>query len=392
VSDSLDQRVLIVAPTGRDASLAVRILTSAGIVAEALEPTSLETELARGAGALVIVEEALSRAGVERLAEFVGRQPLWSDLPIVIITAPLPTHATAQRLEQLMALLGNVTLIDRPMRTATLLATVRAALRARNRQYSARETLAALASQEQEARKRVEFEQHLIGIVSHDLRNPLQAILLSASSLLAREELDPRSVKFAVRIQRSSERAVRLIGDLLDFTEARLSGGIRIRRKPVDLEPVVRQVVEELEAAHPEGRLTLSVEGDTRGQWDVDRLAQVVTNLALNALKYGAADSPIRIALIGSPEEVVLSVHNRGPVIPDELRPRLFQPLERGSSAGAPGSRSIGLGLFIVRQIVEAHGGAITVESDERGTCFAIRLPRQAAEAPIRASGGGSGR
>lgn len=376
--------MLIVAPTGRDAPLAERMLSQAGVVAEIVAPAArLEVELERGAGALVIAEEGLTREGVDRLAEFLARQPLWSDLPIVIITAALPTHATAQRLEQLMALLGNVTLIDRPMRTATLLATVRAALRARNRQYSARQTLIAPEDQEQESRKRADFEQHLIGIVSHDLRNPMQAILLGASSLLAREELDDHAIKIAARIHNSAERSVRLIGDLLDFTEARLSGGIRIHREAVDLDPVFRQVVEELEAAHPEGRLTLAVEGDAQGHWDADRLAQVLTNLAQNAMKYGAADSPIRIALIGSPDKLELSVHNHGPVIPEELRGRLFQSLERGTSSGAPGSRNIGigLGLFIVRQIVDPHGGVITLQSDDSGTWFVIRLPRLAAQA-----------
>ncbi|HEX8439903.1 PAS domain-containing protein, partial [Archangium sp.] len=147
---------------------------------------------------------------------------------------------------------------------------------------------------EAEAMARTAFEQQLIGIVSHDLRNPLSAILLGAQALLRREELGEREVKSILRIQSSAERAVRLVKDLLDFTQARLGGGLRVERRPMDLSRLLAKTVPELEAAHPERTIEVRQSGDTRGEWDEDRIAQVVTNLVANALKYSPPDSPVR--------------------------------------------------------------------------------------------------
>ncbi|HEX8818783.1 MAG TPA: PAS domain-containing protein, partial [Archangium sp.] len=132
---------------------------------------------------------------------------------------------------------------------------------------------------EAETKARTDFEKQLIGIVSHDLRNPLSAILLGTQALLRQDGLEERQIKSVVRIQSSAERAVRMVKDLLDFTQARLGGGLRVERRPLELAPLVMQMVLESEAAHPERTIEVYRAGDTRGEWDGDRIAQVVTNL-----------------------------------------------------------------------------------------------------------------
>jgi PAS domain S-box-containing protein len=224
------------------------------------------------------------------------------------------------------------------------------------------------------ARTAAEFGERLIGIVSHDLRNPLNAIFLSVNPLLHSETLSPRDQRAAARIAKSAERMKRMIADLLDFTRGRLGGGIPIHRVPGELRTVVRQGVEELEAAWPERSVSLLLEpGRYEGAWDADRLVQVVTNLGSNALQYSPPDSPVTFRLTEEGEQVLLEVHNTGEPIPTEALPHLFDPFRRASSGG----EGLGLGLYIVEQVVRGHGGRIEVSSTaEAGTTFRVRLPR----------------
>ncbi|WP_375771944.1 ATP-binding protein [Archangium gephyra] len=231
--------------------------------------------------------------------------------------------------------------------------------------------------QEAELRRRVEFEQQLIGIVSHDLRNPIHAISLAAHALLRQEELDARATRAASRILSSAERAARMIRDLLDFTQARLGGGISLERRSTDLRHLVHQVLDEVEVAWPERHLQVSQRGCATGEWDSDRMAQVLSNLVTNALKYSPKDTPVRVELSAGSDTVELSVHNDGPPIPPDVLPRLFEPLQRGTPQVDRASRSIGLGLYIVKHLVEAHGGTVAAHSEQgQGTTFTVRLPR----------------
>lgn len=230
---------------------------------------------------------------------------------------------------------------------------------------------------ESELRARADFEKHLLGIVSHDLRNPLNAILLSASALARWETLDPLAVKTAMRIQTSAERAARMIRDLLDFTQARLGGGIRITRSPLDLRDVVRGVIEEVQAAHPGREVRVRLDGENHGEWDGDRIAQVVQNLVTNAIKYSPIDTPVHVSVWTEAGWALLSVHNQGAPIPPEKLPCIFEPLLRGTAEVDHTGRSIGLGLYIVKQIAEAHAGRVEVRSTEaEGTSFTVLLPR----------------
>ncbi|MET0406004.1 MAG: ATP-binding protein, partial [Cystobacter sp.] len=230
---------------------------------------------------------------------------------------------------------------------------------------------------EGELMTRVDFEQKLIGIVSHDLRNPLSAIHMGASLLMRREDLDARATRSLVRIQASAERAARMVKDLLDFTQARLGGGLRVERHPMDMHRMVRGVVEEVEAAWPGRELQVKHEGDGQVTGDEDRLAQVVQNLVTNALKYSPEGSPVGVTLRGEGAEVLLRVVNEGPPIPADKLAIIFEPMQRATAELDKAGRSVGLGLYIVKRIVDAHGGRIEVASTPReGTRFTVWLPR----------------
>ena len=234
-----------------------------------------------------------------------------------------------------------------------------------------------LQQSEERLRQRADFERHLIGMVSHDLRNPLSAIGLSADVLARTAGLDERAARCVRRIRASADRGSRMIRDLLDFTRGRLGGGIQLHTARTELRQVMLGVLDEVETAHPGREVAVSHQGDARGEWDADRIAQVLQNLVVNALTYGAPGSPVRVTTWVETGWVFLSVQNDGPPIPAERLSRLFEPLERATECEDGAARSIGLGLYIVKQIVTAHGGSIEVRSDAReGTAFTVRLPR----------------
>ncbi|ATB31600.1 sensor histidine kinase [Melittangium boletus] len=232
-----------------------------------------------------------------------------------------------------------------------------------------------------EERRRSEFEQQLIGIVSHDLRNPITAISLGVSLLLRRDDLDERILKTLVRVHSSAERTIRMVRDLLDFTQARLGGGIVIHREMSDLHPLLRLVVDEVQMSFPDREVRIEMDGDGQGAWDTDRVAQVITNLVSNALKYSPAGTPVTVRAWGDRDAVRMEVHNLGEPIPRQVQEHLFEPMRRGNEQSDRTSRSIGLGLFIVDHLIRAHGGTVDVRSTSpEGTTFGVRLPRRPIE------------
>jgi signal transduction histidine kinase len=236
-----------------------------------------------------------------------------------------------------------------------------------------------------EAQEAVRMREDVVAVVSHDLRNPLNAITLTATLLTRRDDLDERTAKAATRIFAAAERANRLIRDLLDFTQARVSG-IPVQPGPGDLHVLAAQVVEEVRSANPERRIELQLHGDGQGVLDPDRIGQVVANLVGNAVQHSPSESPVRVTSRGEGEGLMLEVHNGGVPIPAETLPGLFEPFRRGLGVKAGDGGSLGLGLFISRRIVEAHGGRIAVKSSAgEGTTFSVWLPRQPPARPERA-------
>jgi len=228
-----------------------------------------------------------------------------------------------------------------------------------------------------EAEQRTEFERQLVGIVSHDIRNPLQAINLSAALGMKVLGDEQRMRHTLERIAGSATKALRMIDDLLDFTTARLSGGISVEPQPAELHGLVARAVEDEWASFPERQVELESAGDGRGLWDPERLAQVVRNLVSNALQHTLEGTPIRVESRGERDRVQISVHNAGEPIPREDLPQLFEPFQRDCNARPNGGRSLGLGLYITLHLVEAHGGTLDVRSHEgEGTTFTVELPR----------------
>jgi phosphoserine phosphatase RsbU/P len=225
------------------------------------------------------------------------------------------------------------------------------------------------------AEDRALFAEQMVGIVSHDLRNPLSTIKLGTHVLRRIAVLPPNGTTILGNLERATQRAQGLIDDLLDFTMARIGRGLSVAIEPVELHEVVASDVAELALAHPGRSLLHRRSGEGACAADPARIFQLLSNLVSNALAYGAPDSTVTVTSRIEPDGFALSVHNLGPVIPAETLPRLFQPMVRGTSASS-GVRSVGLGLYIVHEIARAHGGRVEVASSQQdGTTFTAFFP-----------------
>jgi len=222
------------------------------------------------------------------------------------------------------------------------------------------------------------FREQMMGILGHDLRNPLSTIIITDGLLLEQEGLPPDARNQVLRNRRAAERMREMIETLLDFTRARFLGKLPVTPTPADLGQIAVAVADEMRVAWPE-RIEVDVRGDSHGEWDPARLSQIVSNLVNNGITYGDPQTPVRVLVDGTGDDVFLKVSNQGPPIPPETIPTLFEPFRRGVPADrSPGG--LGLGLYIVQQIVQEHGGTITVESTAQlGTTFTVLLPRHAA-------------
>lgn len=224
-------------------------------------------------------------------------------------------------------------------------------------------------------RRAMHYYDMFIGVLSHDLRSPLAAILMSAGLALRRCE-DEQLAKILRRIADSGQRMLRMIEQLLDATRVRAAGALTIERTPADLAVICRAIVDELEHAHPDAEIVLESAGSTGGEWDIDRVSQLASNLIGNAIQHAAESRRITIRVDGTdPATVRLRVHNMGS-IPPALQASIFDPFRRAAETSSK-SAGLGLGLYITRQIALAHGGDVTVTSTpEGGTTFFVELPR----------------
>ena len=235
------------------------------------------------------------------------------------------------------------------------------------------------------------YRDQSLGILGHDLRNPLSAIIMGSTLLVNSESLDDKGVRVAARMLNSANRMNRMISDLLDLTRTRFGDRIPIVRVPMDLEPLCRQVVAELEGVLPSGRLRFAPQGDLYGEWDHDRIAQVLSNLVRNAIQHGGANDPILLVARDDGDTIAITVHNGGPPIPERALTTIFEPMIR-HVADEKANAGFGLGLYIATQIVLAHGGTLDASStEERGTTFTARLPRRVPRAERTRADDGSG-
>jgi signal transduction histidine kinase len=221
------------------------------------------------------------------------------------------------------------------------------------------------------------YRNLLLGMLGHDMRNPLSAIVVTAKCL-AELHAGQEVSDAADLLIRSGEAMRTLLDDLTDFNRTNLGLGLKIVRSEIDLTQAADDELQQLRAAHPRRRIEFSASGDNSGQWDGARVQQLIRNLVSNAIRYGSPDTPIRVGLHGEQGEVLLQVTNGGHIDQAEVR-QIFDPLRRGTPerTNQEAKEGLGLGLFIVREIAKAHGGDVEARCDGDQTTFGVRLPRQ---------------
>ena len=221
-----------------------------------------------------------------------------------------------------------------------------------------------------------DFEKWILAIVSHDIRDPLGAIQLSAHALQMIPDSSAAVKKQAQVVVRGVKRIEHIVGDLLDLSREREGHGIQVDRKPGDLRRMCQEIIDEVQAIARDREITFDCEADGTGAWDESRILQAISNLASNAVQHARPGSPVRVRLTGDDHSVAVEVHNEG-AIPDEVLPRVFEPFRSGRHHGNRGE-GLGLGLFIAKAIARAHGGGLEVDSSRGETLFRLVLPRRA--------------
>lgn len=363
--------------------LAVRVLAQAGIPALACADTAdLREEMERGSGALLLTEEILTPATIEELAELFRSQSSWSDLPVLVLSrAPRSVERVASAIRAL-AEHADITLLDRPTRKVTLVSAVQAALRARKRQYEVRDLLLQL---ERGVRERDRF----LAMLSHELRNPLAAIL-TANELM--EQRDPKAlVRERAVIGRQARVLTRLVDDLLDLSRLTL-GKIAIAKLAVDVGELAERCIE----AHRPGaassgiQLSLDRSAGFLTPGDPVRLEQVMNNLLSNALKYTPRGGRVEVRISAADRIGEIRVSDDGVGIDGKILPRIFEPFTQADDTIDRSQGGLGIGLTLVRHLVELHDGTVGAESEGRsfGSTFVVRLPvaqpQEAVSAPAR--------
>jgi signal transduction histidine kinase len=226
-----------------------------------------------------------------------------------------------------------------------------------------------------------------LGIIGHDLRNPLSTANMIAHMLEKSTKTDSQFLRMASILRASVVAMDRLIRDLLDFTGTRLGARMTVASRPMDLLSLCREVIAGMQDANPSRRFILAptAESELAGEWDEERLRQLITSLMANAIQHGFESSPITLTATSTDFGVHLEVHNFGPSIPEEMLGVIFDPISRrhGRGTGLPVG-SVGLGLYIAWEVANAHGGSITVASAREETVFSVKLPRHHSEVPAR--------
>jgi signal transduction histidine kinase/ActR/RegA family two-component response regulator len=372
-----EHRVLLLAPSGRDGVLAAKMLEQAGAEALVCETSDAFLQrLGEGAGVALIAEEALQPDLFVRLTDVLASQPAWSDFPFIIFTSRSASASENRRTIEAFANLGNITALERPIHPLTMVSAVRAALRARTRQYNAR---AFMEEREREVRQRDQF----LALLGHELRNPLGA-LRNAAELLQRNlpptsRLDrPLSI-----IDRQLRNLTQLVNDLLDVARV-TSGKIALKPVPTDFGALTRALVEDFARSARDRHLAVQFFGSDRPvivMGDPIRLDQIVNNLLTNALKYTPAGGRVEVSVTGGPY-ATLRVADTGVGISADVLPTIFEPFTQAEGTLDRAQGGMGLGLSVVRALVRLHGGDVTASSPGpgRGTEFVIHLPCFAAE------------
>ncbi|MFP5288709.1 MAG: ATP-binding protein [Thermoanaerobaculia bacterium] len=366
----MENRVLILAPTGRDALLASQILGDMGMSCRACaDEADLCREIGEGAAVAILAEEALHPWTVNALLGALGRQGPWSDLPLIVFTRG---ERSSESILEALGPLGNATILERPVRVSTLVSAVKAGMRARRRQYEVRDLLLRQAEAD---RRKDEF----LAMLGHELRNPLAAIrnalwLLDETGSGGELEARQRSV-----IDRQTHHLVRKVDDLLNVSRV-TRGKISLQHQAVNLGELVQRCLTELGMRRlaETHELTLDLRTETVCvQGDPVRLEQVVCNLLHNAVKYTPRGGSVSVSAAEEEGRAVIRVRDTGLGISKDMLGKIFEPFTQVESSRKRSEGGLGLGLPLVRSLVELHGGTVEARSAGRGlgSEFVVRLP-----------------
>jgi len=371
-------RILVLAPRSNDGALSFGFLVKAGISAVLCrDMAEMCGHIDSGCGGLLLAEEALAHGGARRLADVLRGQPSWSDMPMVVITGNADVNVRNVLLASIGPA-GNVSLIERPFRPATLVTTFRSALASRRRQYQVRSLLVErenmVASLHQADRRKDEF----LAMLAHELRNPLASVANAATLLKTSPDADSQVWAVTV-IDRQIRQLSHLIDDLLDVSRI-TQGKIRLRMAVIDAAAVLERACESvrpligrrghhLACDYPHGQLWLEA--------DATRLEQIVLNLLTNAAKYTPNGGRIHLSAAVEGTEVVIRVKDNGMGIAPHRLPEMFQLFAQGERSIARSEGGLGIGLTIVQKLAELHGGTVEAQSEgaHLGTTFTVRLP-----------------
>jgi signal transduction histidine kinase/CheY-like chemotaxis protein len=374
--EPIEQRVLVLAPTGRDAVLACQLLASMEVPSRACADSSeLFQEIGTGAGAVILADEALQPEVSDGLLRLLGDQPPWSDLPLIVFTR---TGEDSEQILEKLVPLGNATILERPVRLTTLVSAVKAALRARRRQYEVR---ALLHRQAEADRRKDEF----LAMLGHELRNPLAAMRNALFVLDQVGSQEGQAVRQREVIMRQTRHLVRMVDDLLDVSRVTL-GKIILKRRAVDLQDVAERCLSELglAALAESSGLELAVRTEPVAvHGDPVRLEQVLCNLVQNAIKYTPRGGRLALSVGAQGDEAVIRVRDTGVGLSREALQTIFEPFAQVESSRQRSDGGLGLGLPLVRGLVEMHGGRVEAMSEGpgRGSEFIVRLPLAAEQA-----------
>lgn len=371
--------VLVFAPVGRDAGLTQEFLQRASVANVICRSMAELCDIFErsGCGALLLTEEALDDCALSRLTALLDAQPSWSDVPVLLFAGSSGADMTLRTIQSIETL-RNVTLFDRPIRLAAVLSAIRAALRARARQYEVRDLLAELRQARLTAEAANRSKDEFLATLSHELRTPLNAII-GWTSMLTRGLVDASRMPAVFdTLDRNAQAQAQLIADVLDVSRI-VTGKLQLQVTTVDMCDLVARAAESVRTAAAGKEIDLSLEESSgcliRG--DADRLQQVIWNLLSNAIKFTPAGGSVRLNVFRDCHDVVVSVADSGAGIPQEFLPHVFDRFRQADQTSTRAHGGLGLGLSIVKHIVELHGGTVSAASEGagKGACFNVRLP-----------------
>ena len=375
----VDSRILIFAPIGRDAELAQDVLSRASIQCHVCDSIGAVVEIVdrQGGGALLLTEESLDAPDFVALTSSLERQAPWSDIPVLLFAGG-PNLEMSQRALRSLDAFRNITLLERPIRLAAVLSTVRAALRSRARQYEVRDLLVALHRARGEAENANRLKDEFLATLSHELRTPLNAIL-GWTSMLTRGQIEPaRFPRVFEALDRNAQSQAQLIADVLDVSRI-ITGKLQLKPATVDVCDIVARAADAVRPAAAAKNITLRIDdaSDCIVRADPDRLQQVFWNLLSNAIKFTPQGGAIAVTLHHDATSVTIAVTDSGVGIPGGFLPFVFDRFRQADQTTTRAHGGLGLGLSIVKHLTELHGGSVSASSggEGSGARFEVRLP-----------------